>query len=361
MQGYNNLDSHAHFMRQALQLAEERRGFCAPNPAVGAVVVKENKIIAKGLHWACGEPHAEMVALQSLGAAAGSSLYVTLEPCSHFGRTPPCTDLIVSGGVSEVFFGMKDPNPRVSGGGENVLQKAGIPCSLLALDEVKNFYQSYRYWLKTQSPWVTLKLAISLDGKIAGLDGKPVAITGGECQQLTHQYRLRSDAILSTAATVLADNPQLNVRLNGNVEVKPLYLLDSRLRVPLQAQIFKTTRSVTVFHSPKASTEKLNLLKKHSIRCIAVDQEGSFLNLKQILAVIGADGCHDLWVEAGGRCFQSFVNQGLAHQILIYVSPKVLGSEAINAFQGTWPDFYQPQDWKKYGQDTVIAFKTLVK
>lgn len=348
-------ESQQIFMQQALKLAEQRRGFCAPNPAVGAVVVKEGRVIAKGTHWAAGEPHAEVVALQSVGVeAAGATMYVTLEPCSHYGKTPPCTGLIIRKGIREVVFGMRDPNSNVQGQGARVLQEAGIACELLHDAAVERFYESYRYWLQTRLPWVTIKLAISLDGKIAGLQGAPVQLTGPECQRYTHQQRLHSDAILTTAATLIADDPQLNVRLEGKTIAKPLYILDSQLRVPLTAQIFRTAKSLTFFHDATASAEKLAQLRDKNVRCIAVITTESGLDLPEILAHIGADGCHDLWVEAGGRCFQSFLSQGLAQRALIYVAPKILGPAAATAFTQPFSCPSSLVNWSHYGADAVM-------
>ena len=342
-----------YFMQRALQLAASRRGFCAPNPAVGAVVVKDGKIIGEGAHWACGQAHAEAAALRPLGeAAAGARLYVTLEPCSHHGRTPPCTDLIIRKGIREVIYGMRDPNPRVPGQGAQILQRAGVNCRQLSVPEIDDFYQSYRYWLNKRLPWVTLKLAMSLDGKIAGTEGQPVALTGSECQRLTHQHRLKSDAILTTVKTILADDPQLNVRLDGETIAKPLYILDSQLRLPLTATVFRTAQSLTVFHSATASPAKQAQLQSADVRCLAVESTDQGLLLPEILTLIGADGCHDLWVEAGGRCFNSFLSQDLAQQTLIYLAPKILGANALAAFEKPF-HWNRTVTWTSCGDDAL--------
>lgn len=320
-----NKSENDSFIQRALQLASQRRGFCAPNPAVGAVVVKAGEVIGEGAHWACGHPHAEVVALQAAGEnVAGSTLYVTLEPCSHHGRTPPCTDLIIRSGVREVIFAVRDPNPQVSGQGEKVLQQAGIICRQLPSSEVEEFYQSYGYWLAHRLPWVTIKLAISMDGKIAGPQGAPVALTGPECRLFTHQYRLHSDALLTTAETIIKDDPQFNVRLQSETIAKPLYILDRNLRTPSSAQIFQTAKSICIFHSSSISPEKLSLFQRENVRFIAVKSARDELDLTEVLARIGEDGCHDLWIEAGGRCFQSVLAQNLAQRIIIYLAPKIL-------------------------------------
>lgn len=350
------MDKDIHLMHQALQLAEGRRGFCAPNPAVGAVVVKGDRILATGVHWACGHPHAEAAALNQKVEAKGATLYVTLEPCSHYGRTPPCTELIIRCGIREVIYGMGDPNLQVSGQGAAVLQRAGIICRHLPCPKVDNFYQSYRYWLSQRRPWVTAKLAMSLDGKIAGFQGEPVNLTGVECQRLTHQQRQKSDAILTTATTIIADDPKLNVRLvDEAVIAKPLYILDSQLRLPLNARVLNTAKSVTLFHSDKAPAEKRERLRQMHVQCIVVDSDHQGLNLAAILAIIGKEGHHDLWVEAGGRCFQSFLSQHLAQRVFIYIAPKFLGSTATPAFSSPFACSVDPTQftWNPHGADMV--------
>lgn len=350
------------FLKQALQQAQLRRGFCSPNPSVGAVVVKEGQIIGQGCHWACGFPHAESVALGALGKSAqGASLYVTLEPCSHHGRTPPCTDLIIRSGVSEVFFGMQDPNTGVSGRGAEVLRAAGIPCTQILCPQVEDFYQSYRHWLKTAQPWVTLKLAISFDGKIAGEQGKPVEISGAGCRQLTHQLRRQSDAILTTVQTILTDDPRLNVRLNNEIIAKPLYILDSHLRMPEQAKVFETCRPLTIFHGRQASAAQREILENRQVRCIAVAEGDESLDLQEILHHIGKDGRHDLWVEAGGRCFHRFMKHSLAQNVYIYVAPKILGPAATAAFTQdfNWSHDKHKISWSILGDDAVALIKII--
>ncbi len=343
-------------MQRALQLAAERRGFCAPNPAVGAVLVKAGKIIGEGAHWASGQPHAEVMALQALTEAAqGATLFVTLEPCAHRGKTPPCTDSIIRSRIHAVYYGMADPNTQVKGQGAQVLKQAGVACHHLPSAEINDFYRSYCYWLEQRLPWVTVKLAISLDAKIAGADGSPVQLTGAECQRLTHQRRRQSDAILTTAATIKADNPQLNARIGSAVIAKPLYILDSQLSLPIDAQVFQTAESITIFHSQNVPVTKQLQFQQLNARYVAVEADAEGLNLPAILAIIGADGRHDLWVEAGGHCFQAFLNQNLAQSALIYIAPKILGPAATPAF--TQPaalnlDLSQVT-WNAYGRDAV--------
>lgn len=320
-------------MRQALSLAQSQQGNCAPNPAVGAVITRNNQVVAMGTHKGSGHPHAEIEALKLLNNKAdGATLYVTLEPCCHFGKTPPCTEQIIKSGIRKVYFGLVDPNPVVAGKGIAALEKAGIYCELIDLAEIHHFYKSYTYWTKHQRPYVTAKIALSLDGKIAGPDGAPIMMTGPSLQRLTHENRKQSDAILSTINTIIKDDPQLNVRLDNEVIKKPIYILDSRLRLPKNANILQTAKKLTVFHAEKVDERYKKELTDLGIRCVAVATTSVGLDLNQVLMHIGRDGIHDLWIEAGGKCFQAFMQEKLLHRALIYVSPTIVGNQATSAF-----------------------------
>lgn len=349
--------SDSHYLQQALELAKQRKGFCAPNPAVGAVVVKNDTVLATGFHWASGHPHAEVDALAKLDEQAkDATLYVTLEPCCHWGKTPPCTELLIRSRIKRLVYGMRDPNPVVAGQGEQQLQQAGIECMLRVLPEITEFYASYRFWWRHRRPWTTVKLALSLDGKSAGMAGAPVQITGPELQYFTHTQRQYADALLTTSKTIIQDDPQLNVRRMGQaVYNKPLYVLDSRLSLPLTARVFSTTTKITVFYAKDADTSRLSQLGAQQVTCIAVDSDASGLDLQQVLSYIGADGVHDLWVETGGRCFQSLVSRRLVQRALVYVAPKCLGDNAQSAFTTTSDLFAEAKhyQWQMMGNDAV--------
>ncbi len=348
--------NHAFYLHQALDCASQRRGFCAPNPAVGAVVVKDQKIIATGTHWAAGHPHAEVAALNKVGdAAKGAILYVTLEPCCHYGKTPPCTELIMQRGISKVIYAYQDPNPQVAGLGAQQLQQAGIECEFFFLQSVHDFYRSYHYWWQHHQPWVCAKIALSQDGKIAGPHGEPVKITGAACDRYTHQCRYQTDAILTTATTVLKDNPQLNARYHQTVTPKPIYVLDSQLRTPLDAKIFQTSQQVTLFYDQVVAAERMQSYFAHNVRCVAVPSNNYGLDLQAVLAVIGDDGMHDLWVEAGGRCFESLVQQKIINSALMYISQQALGNNAQAAFSPTFDPLQSASsaEWSMLGDDKV--------
>lgn len=321
------------YLQQALELAKSRRGFCAPNPAVGAVIVKEGQIIAQGVHVRAGCAHAEVDALNQLGGRAdGASLFVTLEPCCHFGKTPPCTQQIIHAGIKEVFFGFSDPHEHVAGSGQRELEAAGVACHLIEIPEITKFYESYSHWIRTKLPFVTAKIAISFDGKIAAKDGLPISITGTELQQFTHRCRKESDAILTTVKTVINDDPSLNAREEDQITAKPLYVVDRQLRLPQDANIFRTSHSITLFYAEKSDSQKVYQLQQRGIRCVPIPERENKLILTEILKIIGEDGIHDLWIEAGGEFFSHLLVNGVMQRSLIYIAPKILGSDALSAF-----------------------------
>lgn len=352
--------SHSKYLKQALELATTRRGFCSPNPAVGAVVVKDGQELATGVHWAAGEPHAEAVALAKLDSALGATIYITLEPCCHFGKTPPCTDLLIAKGIREVIYGFPDPNPIVRKQSEEQLTKAGITVHQVTLPEINDFYRSYAYWWTHKRPFVTAKIALSLDGKIAGEQGEPIALTGGVLRELTHQKRKSSDAILTTINTILCDNPQLNARFSGAVYNKPVYVLDSRLRLPLTANLLKTAEPLIVFYNiAEAALERIESLEQLGVKCVAIPGKDGKLDLKAVLDKIGQDGKHDLWVEAGGECFQAFHTAKLINEAYVYVAPKWLGEKSKTAFKGPLmlTNDVTNYQWHTAGEDVYLKIE----
>lgn len=350
---------HELYLKQALALAEIRRGFCAPNPAVGAVVVKDNQVLTSGYHYASGYPHAEVDALNKIdpSLSRGATIYVTLEPCCHYGKTPPCTDLLIKTGIKCVVYGMRDLNPQVVDKSEQILKNAGMEVIYLPLPDIEKFYRSYNFWWQTKMPYVTGKIALSMDGKIAGEKGERVNLTGKIANQFTHQQRKRSDAILTTAKTILCDNPLLNVRLPEETLAKTIYVLDRQLITPLAAKIFHAAKKVILFHA-KNNQEKINGYLAKGAHCIGVTAEDGKLNLREVLQYIGKDGVHDLWVEAGGKCFESFLLQNLMQQAFVYIAPKWLGDNAQTAFSSRENIFKRAKQvsWQNLGNDALVEF-----
>lgn len=334
------------YLLKALEAAQARRGYCAPNPAVGAVVVSDDRVVAIGTHWAAGHPHAEVDALHKAGdAARGATLYVSLEPCCHHGKTPPCTDAIIAAGIQRVVFGFVDPNPLASYG-QQVLIDAGIECEQFSVLEINAFYCSYAYWLENKRPWVTLKLAMSRDLKIAAESGKPVKITGDACDAITQEGRHHSDAILTTMQTILNDDPRMNARLTNKTVAKSLFILDSQLRLDCSSQIFKTAKHITVYHRD-------NLTPREDLDCVAVPFDEKGLDLSAVLSDLGRRGLHDVWVEVGARAFHSFYQNKLANEILFYRSAKFLGENGLPAFLDSNPLEEQTLSWQSLSEDEV--------
>lgn len=323
---------HQQYLLKTLALAKKRAGFCAPNPAVGAIVVKAGRIIAEGFHWGAGHAHAEVHALNDAGESAkGADLYVSLEPCCHFGRTPPCTEKIKAAGISRVFFAFLDPNPKVSGKGCVALKAAGICCEQIEVPEVNQFYQPYAHWTLNHKPFVVAKIAMTADGFVSYADGTPKQITGSECYRLTHQCRLQSDAILTTAKTIIADDPQMNVRFANAPLKKPLYVMDSQACLPLNAKVHESAQSIILFHSESCNKEKIFLLKKAGVQCISVSEINEKLALEEILNHIGKAGVQSLWIESGPTCFQAFASAKLVQQLMVYVSSHPLNASGLPA------------------------------
>ncbi|MFN3235395.1 MAG: bifunctional diaminohydroxyphosphoribosylaminopyrimidine deaminase/5-amino-6-(5-phosphoribosylamino)uracil reductase RibD [Gammaproteobacteria bacterium] len=388
------MDAHKNYLKKALEAAKIREGFCAPNPPVGCVIVKDDQIIAEGYHFAAGQPHAEVVALSKAGEAAKNAIaYVTLEPCSHHGRTPPCTDKLISSNVSKVFYGFRDPNPQVYGKGEQALRDAGIGCEHIPMENIDDFYQAYAYWHQTGKPFITAKLAMSADHKIAGEKGARVQITGPECERFTHEQRKRSDAILTTVNTVNVDDPKMNVRLGDHVYTKRVYVIDREARLSPDAILFKTAKEVVVFHGDDAPVERLEVLKTLGAECVLIpflchpprrrrieqlfkfldsrlrgnDVEGrgndpsecrhdkklKHLDFNEITQDIGKRGDYRIWCEAGGCLFTSLVDNALIQKAYLYVSPKWLGENAYGV--NIVPEKICRQ-YKQYqlGNDTVF-------
>ncbi|MFM2322765.1 MAG: riboflavin biosynthesis protein RibD [Pseudomonadota bacterium] len=348
------------YLNLALSLATIRRGFCAPNPCVGAVLVKNAEIIATGYHWASGSAHAEVDALNKIAPALakGATLYVTLQPCCHTAKkTPPCTDLIIQREIAQVIYAFDDPNPAVNDKTNKILQQAGITCRQHRLPEIDNFYASYQFWWKNKRPFTTAKLAISLDGKIAGKQGERTQLTGLIAQQFTHQQRKQADAILTTAKTICLDNPLLNSRIEHTVYKKPLYILDSELNTPASAKVFTSAKNVTLFHNANLPPQHQDKFSQYELRFVPIKNDQNGLNLLEVLQYIAAEGYHDLWVEAGGRCFQAFVKNQLLQRAFIYVAPRWLGEDAQSAFTTTSPFLdVLPIDTTTLGADACFEF-----
>lgn len=323
--------NHEQFLRAALAQARLGRGKCAPNPSVGAVAVQGEKILAQGYHEGSGKAHAEQVVLSQLSKVSNVTLYVTLEPCNHWGKTPPCVDAIVAYGIQRVVYGFKDPNGIVAKNNTPALLRAkGIEVLFFPLPEINEFYESYVYWLKYQRPWVNVKLALSLDGKIAGTSGTPIWLSNEACEAFTHEHRWQSDWILTTAQTVQKDDPLLTARLHGEEQGKKLAILDRTLRLTQTARLFDKAEKVMVFYDV-ALTVKSPI---PGCEYVPISCKDNKLELNAILAVLGEKaGAHEIWVEAGGILFTALHLAGLVQRTYLYLTTQVLGEDAVDAYR----------------------------
>ncbi len=338
------------YLAQALQAAAPRRGFCAPNPAVGAVLVDASgTVVATGTHMAAGRPHAEVAAIAAYPGTAYDALclYITLEPCAHHGKTPPCVDAIIAAGIGRVVFAYRDPNPQVAGRGQRMLQAAGISCEQIPVPAIDLFYRSYAQWVATRRPWVTVKIAMTADGYCATAAGEPLSITGEAANQLTHQARAQADAILTTAQTVLADDPQLNARLPSGTVAKPVYVLDRACRLTAGRRLENTAASLTCYYARAAHPPSAPLAARYQ----AIEASDNQLSLAAVLIDMGLAGVHDLWVEAGPRLLEALHAGGWINSLRIYRSPHALGEPGLPAL----PSVLDLSDahWVRVGEDTL--------
>lgn len=317
------------YMQLALDLAASAKGRTNPNPLVGAVIVKDGVIVGTGLHCKAGEPHAEVHAFRMAGEhAEGATLYVTLEPCSHFGKTPPCANLVKESKVRRVVVAMEDPNPAVAGRGIRLLREAGIEVEVGLLEQqARKLNERFIHNMLTSKPFVISKYAMTLDGKLATHTGHSQWITGEEARQTVHELRNEVDAILVGIGTVLADNPSLTTRLLAGGGKNPIRIvLDSELRVPLDANVVETTDAKTIIiTSSEASKEKIEMLEQRGVNVIIVSKHEEGLDLEEMLKALYQAGITDILVEGGAEVNASFVRAGLVDKFLIYIAPKLLG------------------------------------
>lgn len=323
------------FMQRALDLAAKGIYTTTPNPSVGCVLVKNGEIVGEGFHFKAGQPHAERVALAQAGEKAkGATAYVTLEPCSHYGRTPPCALGLIEAGVVKVIAAMQDPNPQVAGKGLSMLAEAGIESAVNLLnDSAEVLNKGFLKRMRTGSPFVQLKLAMSLDGRTAMASGESKWITGSHARSDVQKMRAKSSALLSTSATVLADDPSLNVRwddfpedlkqdyIKENLRQPVRVILDSQHRVQPNHRLFQT-------HSPVwlVSSETRDLSDFPDFCEQIILPRENLLN--ELMLELGKRQINTLWVEAGANLAGSLIEQKLVDELIIYIAPKLLGDKA---------------------------------
>jgi diaminohydroxyphosphoribosylaminopyrimidine deaminase / 5-amino-6-(5-phosphoribosylamino)uracil reductase len=320
-------------MNRALALAARGLETTHPNPRVGCVIAQGQKIIGEGWHERAGEAHAEIVALRAAGAqAAGTTVYVTLEPCSHFGRTPPCVEALIASRVARVVFAVQDPNPQVSGRGAEALRQAGMAVeSGLMEAEAVDLNIGFMKRMTYGRPWVRVKLAMSLDGRTALANGASQWITGEAARSDVQHWRARSSAVMTGVGTVLADDPRLDVRLSSDVPEQPAWqplrvVLDTRLRTPTDSRLFETGGDILIL---TADASRGAAFAEMGVDIEGIPTSAGRLDLTAVIDRLGELDVNELLVEAGPTLSGELLRQGLVDELLLYVAPKLLGPQGL--------------------------------
>ncbi len=331
------MNAHERFMRRALALARKAKGKTSPNPMVGAVVVKNGVIVAEGYHKKAGDSHAEVMALDAAKEKArGASLYVTLEPCAHFGRTPPCVNRIIKSGIKHVYVGMVDPNPQTNGKGIKTLVDHGISVHVGFCEaELQKLNEIFITYITKRRPFITVKIAQSLDGKIATESGDSKWITSDSARAFAHRIRSQYDAIMVGINTVLRDNPRLDAWFSKKHPVK--VVVDSQLSTPQNAALLEHDRQcivVTVPTRPGQETENRAILSEKA-RILDVKEKAGQVNLKDMMRKLAGLEISSVLVEGGGTLIGALFDEGLVDRVMFFVSPKIIGGKnAISSVMG---------------------------
>ncbi|GJL55402.1 MAG: riboflavin biosynthesis protein RibD [Nitrospirales bacterium] len=332
-------------MKQALRLAEKAKGRTSPNPMVGAMVVQNGRVVGRGYHRQAGSPHAEILALKQAGPQArGATIYSTLEPCCHTSkRTPPCVPALRDAGVRRVVVAMKDPNPKVKGKGIRQLRRGGIAVDVGCMeDEAQKLNRAYCHWVCTGRPFVILKAAMTLDGKIATAGGESQWITGETARRHVHALRSQVDAIMVGIGTVMTDNPELSVRKSlgpkrtPDVRQPTRIVLDSRLRIPPKSNVLRWTREqpTILCTTALAPRDKKNLLKKSHATVLEFPQTNNHVSLTACFHTLGKLGITSVLVEGGSELNAAVLHSGLVNQVQLYMAPRVLGGQNAKGLIG---------------------------
>lgn len=339
-------------MRRAIELAKKGGGYVHPNPLVGCVVVKDDEIIADGYHEKYGEFHAERNALTRCKTETkGASLYVTLEPCCHYGKTPPCTEIIIEKGIKKVFVGILDPNPLVAGKGVKILQDAGIEVEVgLCENEIREMNKVFLKYITTKRPYVIMKTAMTLDGKIAAYTGDSKWVTNEESRKKVHELRSELAGVVVGIGTVLADDPMLTCRLEGNHHQPIRIVVDSNLRIPADSQLVKTAKEyrtiVACRHFDRSEAERseveksslnvnkqkgfldsLQTLEMRGLEVIHCASKDGHVDINDLMAQLGAQGIDSLLLEGGGTLNAAFLEAGCVDEVWAFIAPKIIGGE----------------------------------
>ena len=334
-------------MQQALALAEKGRGWTSPNPMVGAVVVRNGNIVGRGFHQRAGGPHAEVNAIDDAGEQAnGATIYVTLEPCNHFGRTPPCTRKILDAGIKRVVVAMTDPNPGVTGGGNQYLQDQGVEVTTgICEKKARMLNEAFVTWITTGRPFVIAKCAATLDGRIATRSGDSKWVTGPAARRVVHRIRHGVDGIMVGVQTAITDNPSLTTRLDGERGSDPTRLiLDTRLTLPPTAKMLhqKSSAPTWVICGPEAPADRRSALEAAGARVITGTLRAGRIDLAPLMDWLGSEGITSLLIEGGGTLMGAAFAANIVDKIHFFYAPKILGGDdGIPICRGIGPETMQ--------------------
>lgn len=329
-------DVHLKMMRLALALARRGEGKTSPNPAVGCVIVRNGAIVGRGWHKKAGTPHAEVHALdQARELAAGADVYVTLEPCAHFGKTPPCARALIAAGVARVYVAMVDPNPLVAGAGIEMLRQAGVEVEIGLLEEpCRALNRPFVKWIRTGLPYVILKSALTMDGKSATAGGDSRWVTSDPARREVHRLRGKIDAIMVGVGTVLKDDPLLTCRLPGGRD--PLrVVVDSTLRIPLHAALFSVQSSArTMVATCSGDAARIEAVSSRGAEVLSCRESGGRVDLADLLSRLGALGVQSILLEGGSHLAGEALRAGLIDRCMIFLAPKLVGGAGMGLFAG---------------------------
>ena len=358
-----------HFMKIALELAAKGRGFTSPNPMVGAVIVKDGKIVGKGYHQAAGSAHAEVNAIDNAGIhAKDATLYVNLEPCNHTGKTPPCTAKILDADIRRVVIAIKDPNPDVQGNGMDYLKHRGINITLgVCEDDARKLNEVFISYVKTKRPFSIIKCAATLDGRIATRTGDSRWVTGEESRQFVHRLRHAVDAIMVGIDTVIRDDPHLTTRLNGAMQPKgrdpARIILDSHLRIPETAKLLRLDSDSDTFiiTGPSVSEAKKSKIEKKGAKVIESPVKDDLIDLDRLMAHLGTLGITSLLIEGGSRVIASSLAADIVDKIAFFYAPKIMGGDdGVPVCRGPGPELMleclpvRDINVRQFGDDVMI-------
>lgn len=323
-----DLQQHNEYMKRAITLSRKGIGYVNPNPLVGAVIVKHGEIIGEGYHEKIGENHAEINALNSCKESPqDATMYVTLEPCSHYGRTPPCVEAIIKAGIKEVIIGLIDPNPRVSSKGVDRLRKNNIKVITgVCVDEIRELNRTFIKYITTKKPYCIMKTAMTLDGKIASVTGDSKWISCEKSREYVHRIRHEMKAIMVGIGTILEDNPNLTTRLSNIKGIDPIRIIvDTKCRIPLDANVITAKGETIIATTNDAPLEKVNSLMEKGVKVIYVNKKNNMVDIEQLIGKLGQMEIDSILLEGGSKLNYSCLVAGIIDEIITFISPKIIG------------------------------------